>query len=620
MDARRRFNARERFALYLASGGHCANCGTPLERGWHADHVVPFVAGGPTDVANGQALCAACNLKKGANMSIDERPIVGAEFRDWQLSAIQKFHKMRRPADFLVSATPGAGKTTMALGLARQLLDEQAVELVVVVVPTDTLRTQWADSAAAFGIDLLPARDAADYFKDGYHGTVVTYAQMARGVGADSVRIATRRPMLAIIDEIHHAGDQRSWGDGLQDALELAAFRIALTGTPWRRSSQSPIPFVRYDDGGKVVPDYPYEYGRAVADGVCRRVEFHAYDGDARWHDCGKVIEGSLGADLADEDVSVVLDAALHPYQPWIRTLLEKADEKLTDLRRDVHDAGGLVVADSQWHAHEYGKLLKSITGEDATVIVSDDPSARSKIEMFRKGNSKWAIAVRMISEGVDIPRLAVGVYATKARTPLIFRQIVGRFIRVRRNEEINALLLMPAVPALMAHGREIEEQLRHQLAVEQKRERAEREEDSQQALNLREVLSATEAIFDRTIVGGEELNEDELLAAMADCRAYGLPTYLAANVARLLRAAGKAVPEASTRDRPTTPRHRQEKLLRGQITSLVNKLASRRQCHPQDVNRELIAKGFPRRDKADIEDLERMISDLEWEVASHGR
>ena len=35
-----------------------------------------------------------------------------------------------------------------------------------------------------------------------------------------------------------------------------------------------------------------------------------------------------------------------------------------------------------------------------------------------------------MVSEGVDVPRLRVGVYATTARTELFFRQVVGRFVR----------------------------------------------------------------------------------------------------------------------------------------------------------------------------------------------
>lgn len=67
MTERRRFNKRERMALYLAAGGKCSNptCGRDLEPGWHGDHIDPFAAGGSTDVSNGQALCPDCNLRKG---------------------------------------------------------------------------------------------------------------------------------------------------------------------------------------------------------------------------------------------------------------------------------------------------------------------------------------------------------------------------------------------------------------------------------------------------------------------------------------------------------------------------------------------------------------------------
>ena len=63
---RRRFSASERAILYVLSQGRCSRCETPLHRSFHADHVVPFAAGGPTDVRNGQALCPTCNARKGA--------------------------------------------------------------------------------------------------------------------------------------------------------------------------------------------------------------------------------------------------------------------------------------------------------------------------------------------------------------------------------------------------------------------------------------------------------------------------------------------------------------------------------------------------------------------------
>lgn len=63
---RRRFSRRERELIYKLAGGRCENCGDALLPGWHADHDVPYSAGGPTDIANARALCAECNVLKGA--------------------------------------------------------------------------------------------------------------------------------------------------------------------------------------------------------------------------------------------------------------------------------------------------------------------------------------------------------------------------------------------------------------------------------------------------------------------------------------------------------------------------------------------------------------------------
>ena len=61
-----------------------------------------------------------------------------------------------------------------------------------------------------------------------------------------------------------------------------------------------------------------------------------------------------------------------------------------------------------------------------------------------------------MVSEGVDIPRLAVGVYATSASTPLFFAQAIGRFVRVRRPGE-TATVFLPSVPHLLGLASEME-------------------------------------------------------------------------------------------------------------------------------------------------------------------
>jgi 5-methylcytosine-specific restriction endonuclease McrA len=65
---RRRLKTWERAQLYRIAKGMCSNpeCGKPLPPDWHADHTIPFVVSGRTNVYEMKALCPACNLKKGA--------------------------------------------------------------------------------------------------------------------------------------------------------------------------------------------------------------------------------------------------------------------------------------------------------------------------------------------------------------------------------------------------------------------------------------------------------------------------------------------------------------------------------------------------------------------------
>jgi superfamily II DNA or RNA helicase len=96
---------------------------------------------------------------------------------------------------------------------------------------------------------------------------------------------------------------------------------------------------------------------------------------------------------------------------------------------------------------------------------MSDEPDASRRIADFASSERRWLVSVLMVSEGVDIPRLRVGVYATAARTELFFRQVVGRFIRTTpRPRRQMSYLLMPADPRLKALAHEIELERRHAL------------------------------------------------------------------------------------------------------------------------------------------------------------
>ncbi len=389
-----------------------------------------------------------------------------APLRSWQRTALVSYLRAN-PRDFLAVATPGAGKTTFALRIAAELLASGTVQALTVVAPTEHLKTQWALAAARVGISLDPSfTNAMGAASADYHGVVVTYAGVAAHPLLHRARTERRRT-LVILDEVHHAGDALSWGDAVREAFEPATRRLSLTGTPFR-SDTNPIPFVRYERGSdgitRSAADHAYGYASALRDGVVRPVLFMAYSGTATWKTrAGDEITATLGEPLTVEQTAHAWRTALDPHGDWMPAVLAAADRRLTEVRRGVPDAGAMVIASDHKNAKLYAELLEGITGTAPTVVLSDDPGASKKIAAFGESTDRWLVAVRMVSEGVDIPRLAVGVYATSVQTPLFFAQAVGRFVRARRPGE-TASVFVPSVPVLLALAAEMEVERDHAL------------------------------------------------------------------------------------------------------------------------------------------------------------
>jgi superfamily II DNA or RNA helicase len=394
--------------------------------------------------------------------------------RAWQQEALDRYEE-HSPKDFLVTATPGAGKTTFALTLAARLLQRREVARVVVVCPTDHLRVQWADAAEAMGIVLDPGlTNAVGPVRAGTQGYVTTYAQVAGKPMLHAAR-ATAVKTLVILDEIHHAGDGLSWGEATEEAFGFAARRLSLTGTPFRTKPDERIPFVRYeedsfegDDGEGGIglvsrADYTYGYKEALADNVVRPVVFAAYTGTSRWRNsAGEVVAASLSEAGTRSVEMAAWRTALDPKGQWVPHVIAAMDDRITHLRESgMPDAAGLILASDQDDARAYAKIVRRVTGKAPELILSDDPKASKKIERFAAGSARIAVCVRMISEGVDVPRAAVLAWMTSYRTPLFFAQAVGRVVRARAPHE-TATVFLPAVRPLLGLAATMEEQRNH--------------------------------------------------------------------------------------------------------------------------------------------------------------
>ncbi|HJQ42905.1 MAG TPA: DEAD/DEAH box helicase family protein, partial [Jatrophihabitantaceae bacterium] len=388
--------------------------------------------------------------------------------RAWQRAALHDYATgggTRR--DFLVTATPGSGKTTFALTLAGRLLDRGVIDRVIVVCPTDHLRTQWADAAERLGVALDPTlSNAVGPVRAGLTGYVTTYAQVAAKPALHAARTSAKRT-LVILDEVHHAGDGLAWGDATATAFERATRRLCLTGTPFRTRPDERIPFVRYEPDGeggfRSAADFTYGYREALRDGVVRPVVFAAYTGTSRWRNsAGEVMAASLTDSATRKTEAAAWRTALNPKGRWVPHVIAAMDERITHLRtHGMPDAAGLVLASDQDDARAYAAIVEKVTGARPVLILSDDPKASEKITAFRDGRQRIAVCVRMVSEGVDIPRAACLAWMTSYRTPLFFAQGVGRVVRAGANGE-SATVFLPAVRPLLALAAELEDERNH--------------------------------------------------------------------------------------------------------------------------------------------------------------
>src|SRR3954469_19249387 len=407
----------------------------------------------------------------------------GRPLRAWQEEAVAAVLAHPRRS-FLASATPAAGKTTFGLNVAHRMLAERRVARICVVAPTTHIARQWAADAARYGIDLEPNRpNSAGPEPRDRHGVAVTYQTLAAGPAVHRRRCA-EAPTLLIADEPHPMGEQAAWGRSAQSAFEAARFRLLLSGTPFR-SDNTPIPWIAYDDEGVSRADYSYGYTDALLDGVCRPVTFYTYDGDMEWMSDGRRRRADFSVGLPAAEAARRLRTALDPEGDWMAQVLRDADARLTDLRAGPHpDAGGLVVAIDMEHAERLAERLTRVSGERPLVGTSHAPDASERIARFAAGSGRWLVSVLMVSEGVDVPRLRVGVYATTARTELFFRQVVGRFVRRTpggRDRIQMSHLFLASDPRLKQLAAQVEEERNHALAQEaqgeavaEQRERAE--------------------------------------------------------------------------------------------------------------------------------------------------
>ncbi|WP_261904058.1 DEAD/DEAH box helicase [Vibrio fortis] len=376
--------------------------------------------------------------------------------RAWQTECVNKAIKkfvLDGQKHFFCQATPGAGKTIMAAEVAKRLLQENVIDLVLCFSPSLTVSE---------GMRITFSRELGCSFNGGLGslGGAYTY-QSIRFFDEKFLETVRRHRVLVVFDEIHHCsfeekGRANSWG--LEIVLKIqkvALFTLALSGTPWR-SDRLPIVMAEYSSpDGTVICDYQYGLKKAVVDAVCRKPKVVLIDNEnlslnrqsfASILDCLKNSDVSYQSILNNEDA--------------INYILRSGCRKLAEIRRESVNAGGLVVASSIKHAKAIQKRLVDDFRQSASVVTYQNNNPLLEIDSFRHSDIQWIVSVGMISEGTDIPRLQVCCHMSSVKTELYFRQVLGRILRVNDSRNQEAWLYTFAEESLITFAERVEQDI----------------------------------------------------------------------------------------------------------------------------------------------------------------
>jgi hypothetical protein len=270
-----------------------------------------------------------------------------------------------------------------------------------------------------------------------------------------------------ILDEVHHTSNVNTWGVNAQNAFDLAYCVLLNSGTPWR-SDEIKIPFVRYDPVDHTcIADFPYDHQQARADRIIRKVSFPKNDAVMSWISKGKTYQATFNGTVPNDELSHQLHTALwdlnyaekHGKDGLAAQLIRDAHRHLQRVREKVPNAAMLIIAMKTEHADAIAKLVQDVTGIVPVLAHSDVAASHARIAAFKESTDMYLVSVRMVGEGVDIPRIVGGAWLTNILTSLSFAQIIARGIRkLTVNDRTIARWFLPDHPVLRAHASKYEE------------------------------------------------------------------------------------------------------------------------------------------------------------------
>lgn len=309
------------------------------------------------------------------------------------------------PATIVMPTGTGKTETMLALMVVAE------VKRLLVVVPSDALRTQISDKFLSLGVlkgcqclaasaklpvvatlERIPkSPEEIDEIFRRANVVITTMDAVAKAPAEVQLRMAEFVSHL-FVDEAHHIA-AKTWREfRAQFGNRLV---LQFTATPYRTDGR------RVD--GKFIYNYPL--AKAFAEDYFKKIHFKPIYGLDRENADLQIIQAVKATLLRDES-----EGHVH---------LAMARCRIIDTAVTLH------------------RLYSQLVPEFNPVIVYSSLSAKAKAEALRKlrsGESRIVVCVDMLGEGFDLPELKIAALHDKHQSEAITVQFVGRFTRTRKD------------------------------------------------------------------------------------------------------------------------------------------------------------------------------------------
>lgn len=501
-DSRRIFTDAQKAEILASAGYQCQgpDCSDRdlRNKGYQFHHVAPHSEGGLTSIYNAQVLCIECHkaihktkLFSAMSGTLDS---VWSVLREWQKEAFDRYVENDDQRVFALEAAPGAGKTLFAAVATRYELDNHPeITHVICIAPWKPIIESMRKS---FGSLLMEVRDGFHY--DRKAGilqrpplgdvTLDTYAGFCKQDTVDVLRDWIERyqfRFMLILDEVHHTNIcDGSWGPFATAIAEMASKVLVMSGT-YFRSDNKAISFLSYEDN-RPVTNYRITYSECVQKRYVRQVAFRVCDPQLEFYSAStgkcKTIATSRIPKVSSKMLAKAKKEILDPQGLHVGWMINEAWTQLQMMRKKWPDAACLVVCQPKnttssevKMVHAVAKRIAEITGCIPPTVTCDDKASHNRITSFRGTEHNpcyepFLCAVRMVSEGVDIPRIRMVLFLSYTDSEMLFRQIVGRCIRYINGKEDDtaACVVYPRFPVMSEFAERFEaESKQGQLLME---------------------------------------------------------------------------------------------------------------------------------------------------------